>query len=157
MSRLYHRGKVVVRPINRARTTTSPLPSCAHNLCTHNRRTTSRTTGDCEVEAGASRARHVQMLATSRGRRAPSARAPAPWASRDVRGAPAWPPSLVAAAHRSYRDWAERNGAVVLGRNTFGDQLEAHGFRRDTLSHGRTVAFAGLSLASAEPERWYEQ
>ncbi len=63
----------------------------------------------------------------------------------------------LAAAHRSYRDWAERNGAVVLGRNTFGDQLEAHGFRRDTLSHGRTVAFAGLSLASAEPERWYEQ
>lgn len=113
MSGLYPRGKVVVRPINRARTTTSPLPSCAHNLCMHNRRTTSRTTGDCEVEAGASRARHVQMLATSRGRRAPSARAPAPWASRDVRGAPARLPSPVGAApHRSRPPSDYQSGSI---------------------------------------------
>lgn len=46
MTGLCSRGKVVVRPINRTRTTTSRLPSCAHNLCdaqpTHNR---SCTTG----------------------------------------------------------------------------------------------------------------
>jgi putative DNA primase/helicase len=28
----------------------------------------------------------------------------------------------LAAAHRSYRDWCDHNGAIALGRNTFGDQ-----------------------------------
>ncbi len=44
MKGLWPCGKVVVRPINRARTTTSRLPSCSHNLCMHNLRTTSCTT-----------------------------------------------------------------------------------------------------------------
>jgi putative DNA primase/helicase len=52
----------------------------------------------------------------------------------------------LAVAHRSYRTWCDRNGAVVLGRNTFGDQLEAHGFTRTTDSRNKTPVFAGLTL-----------
>jgi putative DNA primase/helicase len=50
------------------------------------------------------------------------------------------------AAHRSYRDWCERNAAVVLGRNTFGDQLEARGFTRSKESRSGKPVFVGLSL-----------
>lgn len=57
----------------------------------------------------------------------------------------------LAAAHRSYRVWCERSGAVVLGRNTFGDQLEAHGFKRAKESRSGNSLFIGLSLP-VEPD-----
>ena len=60
----------------------------------------------------------------------------------------------LAAAHRSYRDWCERNGSTVLGRNSFGDQLEARGYRRGK-DRNKQPLFAGLSLASAT-DRWSE-
>lgn len=59
-------------------------------------------------------------------------------------------------AHRSYRDWCERSGAVVLGRNSFGDQLEAHGFSRERDSHLKQDVFAGLSLAIPKDNRYTE-
>ncbi len=61
----------------------------------------------------------------------------------------------LAAAHRSYRQWCERNGAVVLGRNTFGDQLEARGFRSST-DRNKAVIFAGLSLPIPHDRRFDE-
>ncbi len=57
----------------------------------------------------------------------------------------------LAAAHRSYRDWCERNGASVLGRNTFGDQLEARGYRR-AKDRNKQPIFAGLSLQTMTDE-----
>ena len=60
----------------------------------------------------------------------------------------------LSAAHRSYREWCEQNAATVLGRNTFGDQLETHGFRRLKDEKGkRSVTFQGLSLPIKE-DRW---
>lgn len=50
------------------------------------------------------------------------------------------------AAHSSYRDWCASSRAIVLGRNAFGDQLEARGFKRGTDSRSRQPYFAGLSL-----------
>ncbi len=58
------------------------------------------------------------------------------------------------AAHRSYRDWCERNSAPVLGRNTFGDQLEARGFKRGH-DRNKQPIFASLSLV-AVADRWSE-
>jgi phage/plasmid-associated DNA primase len=60
------------------------------------------------------------------------------------------------AAHRSYRAWCERNGASVLGRNSFGDQLEVHGIKRTTDSHTKAQVFAGLSLPVPEDRRYRE-
>jgi putative DNA primase/helicase len=59
----------------------------------------------------------------------------------------------LAAAHRSYREWCERNGAIVLGRNTFGDQLEARGFKRSS-NRDKAAVFVGLSLPIAESPRY---
>ncbi len=58
----------------------------------------------------------------------------------------------LSAAHSSYREWAERNGHQVIGRNTFGDQLEAHGFRRVEI-RARNWAFNGLSVHSQQEKR----
>jgi P4 family phage/plasmid primase-like protien len=55
-------------------------------------------------------------------------------------------------AHASYRDWAERNGHPVIGRNTFGDQLEAHGIPRIAI-RARVWAFKGLSIVSHREKR----
>ncbi len=55
-------------------------------------------------------------------------------------------------AHSSYREWAERSGHQVIGRNTFGDQLEAHGIRR-VETRARVWAFNGLSLNSRRDKR----
>jgi P4 family phage/plasmid primase-like protien len=53
----------------------------------------------------------------------------------------------LSAAHKSYRDWCEKNAAPTLGRNTFGDQLETHGYKRPRDDKGkRSVKFLGLSL-----------
>jgi P4 family phage/plasmid primase-like protien len=60
----------------------------------------------------------------------------------------------LSAAHRSYRDWCEGNGAIVLGRNTFGDQLDARGFKRSR-DRNKQPIFAGLSLQMT-PDRWSE-
>ena len=60
----------------------------------------------------------------------------------------------LAAAHRSYRDWCERNGAIVLGRNTFGDQLEVRGFKRGH-DRNKQPIFAGMSIAN-QTDRWSE-
>jgi putative DNA primase/helicase len=50
-------------------------------------------------------------------------------------------------AYCSYREWAERSGYLVVGRNTFGDQLEAHGVHRVEM-RSRVRVFNGLSIAS---------
>lgn len=50
------------------------------------------------------------------------------------------------AAHKSFCEWCERNGAFVLGRNNFRDQLEARGFKKDKESRSRKPIFVGLSL-----------
>ncbi|MGH8319956.1 MAG: hypothetical protein ACREUL_18625 [Steroidobacteraceae bacterium] len=55
-------------------------------------------------------------------------------------------------AYRSYCAWCAGSGTVVLGRNLFGEALEAHGFTRGKLSHGGTVVFAGLSLVERKSE-----
>ena len=60
----------------------------------------------------------------------------------------------LAAAHRSYREWCQANGAIVLGRNTFADQLNAHGHTRST-DRNKAIVFAGLTLNCA-PERYTE-
>ncbi len=52
------------------------------------------------------------------------------------------------AAHKSYREWCDRNGAPVLGRNNFSMQLAARGFPRSNDSRNKTPVFAGLSLPS---------
>lgn len=60
----------------------------------------------------------------------------------------------LSAAHRSYRDWCEQNAATMLGRNTFGDQLETHGYKRDRNEKGkRSVTFQGISLPIKEDPR----
>jgi putative DNA primase/helicase len=55
-------------------------------------------------------------------------------------------------AHASYREWAERNGHPVIGRNTFGDQLEAHGIQRVEI-RSRVSVFSGLSVVSHREKR----
>lgn len=55
-------------------------------------------------------------------------------------------------AHASYRDWAERNGHPAIGRNTFGDQLEAHGIQRVEI-RSRVSVFSGLSVVSHREKR----
>lgn len=60
------------------------------------------------------------------------------------------------AAHSSYRGWCESNGAVVLGRNTFGNQLEAHGFRRSKESRSGKPVFIGFSLPISADRRFQE-
>ncbi len=57
-------------------------------------------------------------------------------------------------AHRSYRKWCESSGAVVLGRNSFGDQLEARGFKRDDARNH--ITFSGLSLQIPADPRYPE-
>jgi putative DNA primase/helicase len=59
----------------------------------------------------------------------------------------------LAAAHRSYRQWCERNGAIVLGRNTFADHLEARGFKKAVDSHSKGAVFTGISLPVREDPR----
>ena len=60
------------------------------------------------------------------------------------------------AAHKSYRDWCESSGAIVLGRNAFGDQLEARGFKRGELSRNKQPIFAGLTLPVTPDPRYAE-
>ena len=55
-------------------------------------------------------------------------------------------------AYASYRQWAERIGYQVIGRNLFGDQLEAHGIRRIE-KRARVWVFNGLSVASHREKR----
>jgi putative DNA primase/helicase len=59
----------------------------------------------------------------------------------------------LAAAHRSYRTWCEGNGSPPLGRNSFGDQLEARGHRRGQDSRSRMPVFGGLSVVVADDWR----
>jgi putative DNA primase/helicase len=59
----------------------------------------------------------------------------------------------LSAAHRSYREWCDRNDMPPLGRNTFGDQLEARGYRR-TEQRCRVFVFNGLSLPINEAARY---
>ncbi len=54
----------------------------------------------------------------------------------------------LAAAHRSYREWCQTNGAIVLGRNSFADQLNTRGHTRG-LDRNKAVIFAGLTLNTA--------
>jgi putative DNA primase/helicase len=57
-------------------------------------------------------------------------------------------------AHKSYRDWCEKNAAPMLGRNTFADQLEMHGYNRPRDDKGkRSVQFLGLSLPIKKDSR----
>jgi putative DNA primase/helicase len=51
----------------------------------------------------------------------------------------------LSAAHHNYRGWCEQNAVPALGRNSFGDQLEAHGYRRTEIRR-RVWVFNGLSL-----------
>jgi putative DNA primase/helicase len=62
----------------------------------------------------------------------------------------------LSAAHASYRDWCERNGGVVVGRNTFGDQLVARGFKRDRESRSGKPVFSGISLPVTPDYRYAE-
>jgi putative DNA primase/helicase len=55
-------------------------------------------------------------------------------------------------AHASYREWAERTGHLVIGRNTFGDQLEARGISR-VETRSRVRVFNGLSIAIHREKR----
>jgi len=48
--------------------------------------------------------------------------------------------------HGSYRDWCRANGVAEVGRNTFGDQLEARGIRRVEVRM-KVWRFVGISLA----------
>lgn len=50
------------------------------------------------------------------------------------------------AAFSSYSGWCKENSVAALGKNAFGDQLEAHGFKRSTDSHAKTPVYSGLSL-----------
>lgn len=59
----------------------------------------------------------------------------------------------LAAAHKAFRQWCESSGAVVLGRNSFSDQLEAHGFKRQTDSHSKAIVFGGLGLKQSRDWR----
>ena len=76
----YPRRKVVVRPINRARTTTSSFLSCANNRLMHNLRTTSRTTSDRSPSPNATpphpSARAALTFGRPRGRRHAATRTP---------------------------------------------------------------------------------
>lgn len=64
----------------------------------------------------------------------------------------------LSAAHRSYRTWCEQNSSPFLGRNTFADQLEAHGYKRPPTEKGkRAVTFLGLSLPIKEDHRYEKQ
>jgi P4 family phage/plasmid primase-like protien len=53
----------------------------------------------------------------------------------------------LSAAHRSYREWCQTNGAVVIGRNTFGDQLNARGYTR-SFDRNKAAIFAGVTLGT---------
>jgi putative DNA primase/helicase len=57
------------------------------------------------------------------------------------------------AAHASYRAWCDTEGATPMGRNNFGDQLEAKGFRRVEIVKRHWV-FQGLSLPTVEDARY---
>jgi putative DNA primase/helicase len=57
------------------------------------------------------------------------------------------------AAHASYRAWCDAEGATPIGRNNFGDQLEAKGFRRVEIVKRHWV-FQGLSLPTVEDARY---
>ena len=59
------------------------------------------------------------------------------------------------AAHKSYRGWCESNGAIMLGRNTFGDQLQARGFNRGK-DRNKQPVFAGLMLPVTPDTRYRE-
>ncbi len=59
----------------------------------------------------------------------------------------------LAAAHKAFRQWCESSGAIVLGRNSFSDQLEAHGFKRSTDSHSKAIVFGGLGLKQSRDWR----
>ena len=48
--------------------------------------------------------------------------------------------------HGSYRDWCRANGVAEVGRNTFGDQLEARGIRRVEVRK-KVWLFVGISVA----------
>jgi putative DNA primase/helicase len=48
--------------------------------------------------------------------------------------------------HRSYREWCRANGVAEVGRNTFGDQLEARGIGR-VESRSKVWRFFGISVA----------
>lgn len=52
----------------------------------------------------------------------------------------------LSAGHRSYREWCDKNAAPALGRNSFADQLESHGYKRGMDDRGKSVVFLGISL-----------
>ena len=56
------------------------------------------------------------------------------------------------AAHASFRAWPESNGIPPVGRNTFGDQLEAHGVERLEI-RPRVWVFNGLSVLNSDELR----
>lgn len=61
----------------------------------------------------------------------------------------------LSAAHGSYRAWCDQNAVPALGRNSFGDQLEAHGYRRSELRR-RVWVFNGISLPVRDEVRYAE-
>lgn len=48
--------------------------------------------------------------------------------------------------HGSYREWCKANGVPDVGRNTFGEQLEARGIRRVEV-RAKVLRFVGISVA----------
>ncbi|MDA8120760.1 MAG: phage/plasmid primase, P4 family [Gammaproteobacteria bacterium] len=54
-------------------------------------------------------------------------------------------------AHRSYREWCERNAAPSLGRNAFADQLVCHGVLRKERKNGKLDGFDGISVKINAP------
>jgi putative DNA primase/helicase len=55
-------------------------------------------------------------------------------------------------AHDSYRKWAEHSGYPMIGRNTFGDQLQVRGIQRIE-TRSRVSVFNGLSIVSHREKR----
>lgn len=59
----------------------------------------------------------------------------------------------LAAAHASYREWCQANAAQPIGRNQFGDMLDARGYRRTPIRR-RVFVFTGLSLPVVAESRY---
>jgi putative DNA primase/helicase len=59
------------------------------------------------------------------------------------------------AAYGSYATWCKENSVEPLGRNTFGDRLDAYGFQRGTDGRNKTPVFSGLTLRT--PASYHEK
>lgn len=52
-------------------------------------------------------------------------------------------------AHRSFREWCDKNASPSLGRNAFADQLVSHGAIRIERDNGKLEHFDGISIIRA--------